>query len=51
MEITVLLFDNFGTLDVYGQVEVFGRVTEFYSAKFYSLEGGKVKTRMGGRLE
>ncbi len=38
MEVSVLLFENFETLDVFGPVEIFGKVTEHIS--FYSLHGG-----------
>lgn len=47
MNIAVLLFDNFETLDVYGPVEVFGRLTNLYTIRFYSLNGGEVKNRHG----
>lgn len=47
MNIAVLLFDNFETLDVYGPVEVFGRLTDLYTIKFYSLDGGQIKNRHG----
>jgi len=47
MTIAVLLFDDFETLDVYGPVEVFGRLTDLYTIKFYSLDGGQIKNRHG----
>jgi len=47
MNIAVLLFHDFETLDVYGPVEVFGRLEELYSMKFYSLNGGQIKNRHG----
>lgn len=47
MNIAVLLFDDFETLDVYGPVEVFGRLTDLYTIKFYSLDGGQIKNRHG----
>ncbi|MCE3228579.1 MAG: inhA [Bacteroidetes bacterium] len=40
--IAVLLFNDFETLDVFGPVEIFGRLTELYSIKFYSLNGGLI---------
>jgi putative intracellular protease/amidase len=39
MEIAVLLFEDFETLDVFGPVEVFGRLADLYSIQFYSLDG------------
>jgi len=47
MNVAVLLFDNFETLDVFGPVEIFGRLVELYSVKFCSLKGGQVKNRHG----
>ena len=47
MEIAVLLFDDFETLDVFGPVEIFGRLVELYSIKFYSQKGGQVKNGHG----
>lgn len=47
MEIAVLLFDEFETLDVFGPVEIFGRLNDLYSIKFYSLRGGSIKNKHG----
>jgi putative intracellular protease/amidase len=47
MKIAVLLFDNFETLDVYGPVEVFGRLVDLYTIKFYSLNGGQISNKHG----
>lgn len=47
MEIAVLLFDGFETLDVFGPVEIFGRLTDLYFVKFYSLNGGRIKNKHG----
>lgn len=47
MNVTVLLFNDFETLDVYGPVEVFGRLIDLYTIKFYSLNGGQIKNRHG----
>jgi len=44
-EIAFLLFDNYETLDVFGPAEIFGRLTDLYTLKFYSLEGGIVTNR------
>lgn len=38
--IAVLLFNDFETLDVFGPVEIFGRLSDLYTIKFYSLTGG-----------
>ncbi|WP_211316391.1 DJ-1/PfpI family protein [Niabella yanshanensis] len=46
----VLLFDDFETLDVFGPVEVFGRLTDLYTVQFYSLQGGQISNRHGVSL-
>ncbi len=47
MNLAVLLFDNFETLDVFGPVEVFGRQTDLCTIRFYSLNGGQVHNKEG----
>lgn len=47
MNLTVLLFDDFETLDVFGPVEIFGRLTEQFSIIFCSLDGGLIRNRHG----
>ncbi len=47
MNVAVLLFDNFETLDVFGPVEIFGRLTEKYQVSFYSLPGGLIGNAHG----
>ncbi|WP_222852078.1 DJ-1/PfpI family protein [Cyclobacterium plantarum] len=47
MEIAFLLFDNYETLDVFGPVEIFGRLTDLYTLKFYSLDGGIIENKHG----
>lgn len=48
MRVSILLFENFETLDVYGPVELFGRVPDHqYIIGFYSLTGGIIKNHHG----
>lgn len=47
MKVAVLLFEDFETLDVFGPVEIFGRLNEFYQISFYSLPGGLVRNSHG----
>ncbi len=47
MDIAFLLFDDYETLDVFGPVEIFGRLVDLYTLKFYSLDGGLIKNRHG----
>jgi len=47
MNVAVLLFNNFETLDVFGPVEIFGRLTEEYHVSFYSFVGGLIENTHG----
>jgi putative intracellular protease/amidase len=47
MNVTVLLFEDFETLDVFGPVEIFGRLKDNYQISFCSLLGGPVKNSHG----
>jgi len=47
MQVAVVLFDDFETLDVFGPVEIFGRLKADYQVSFYSLAGGPVKNDHG----
>lgn len=47
MKVAVLLFEDFETLDVFGPVEIFGRLVDLYSVRFYSLNGGQIKNKHG----
>ena len=47
MNVGVLLFENFETLDVFGPVEILGRLKDLYSIRFYSLSGGLIRNSHG----
>lgn len=47
MNVGVVLFHDFETLDVFGPVEILGRLTDHYSIQFYSLAGGLVRNQHG----
>lgn len=47
MKVAVLLFEEFETLDVFGPVEIFGRLNNDYQIKFYSLDGGDISNSHG----
>jgi putative intracellular protease/amidase len=47
MEIAILLFEDYETLDVFGPAEIFGRLVDLYTLKFYSLEAGLIGNRHG----
>jgi transcriptional regulator GlxA family with amidase domain len=48
--IGILLFNNFETLDVFGPVEIFGRLKDLYTIEFYSLEGGIVSSTQNVKM-
>lgn len=50
MNVAILLFDNFETLDVFGPVEILGRLKDFYTINFYSLLGGQIKNDHGVKI-
>lgn len=47
MQVAVLLFEEFETLDVFGPVEILGRLKNDYQIKFYSLVGGNISNSHG----
>jgi putative intracellular protease/amidase len=47
MNVAVLLFEDFETLDVFGPVEILGRLRQEYEVSFYSLAGGLVNNSHG----
>jgi putative intracellular protease/amidase len=47
MKVAILLFEDFETLDVFGPVEILGRLRDHYQISFYSLSGGLVKNNHG----
>ncbi len=47
MKVSVLLFNDFETLDVFGPVEILGRLKDLYQVSFYSHSGGLVTNSHG----
>lgn len=47
MNVGILMFEEFETLDVFGPVEILGRLKEDFKIKFYSLSGGEVSNSHG----
>jgi transcriptional regulator GlxA family with amidase domain len=41
-DIVTILYDDFETLDVFGPIEVLGRLPEHFNPCFYSMDGGTV---------
>jgi putative intracellular protease/amidase len=51
MEVAIILFDDFETLDVFGPVEILGRLKEHYQISFYSQQGGLVRNGHGVAID
>jgi transcriptional regulator GlxA family with amidase domain len=51
MKFNVILFDNFETLDVFGPVEVIGKLDQLYEIEFYSEKGGTVRSSQNVRVQ
>lgn len=49
MDINVLLFHDFETLDAFGPVEILGRITD-YHLHFISMNGGVIKSKQGTEI-
>ncbi|MEX2231124.1 MAG: DJ-1/PfpI family protein [Cyclobacteriaceae bacterium] len=47
MNAAILLFDGFETLDVFGPVEILGRIKDHYRVKFYSEKGNMISNDHG----
>jgi len=50
MNVNIMLFDNFETLDIFGPVEILFREKK-HVLKYYSLNGGVVTSAQGTRIE
>ncbi len=47
MDVAILLFREFETLDVFGPVEILGRLKDDYKIRFYSISGGNISNSHG----
>jgi putative intracellular protease/amidase len=50
MDLNILLFQDFETLDVFGPVEIFGLLKEEFNLKFYSANGGIIISNQGVKV-
>ncbi|WP_226001616.1 DJ-1/PfpI family protein [Paenibacillus sp. BJ-4] len=50
MDFNICLFDDFETLDVFGPVEIFGRLPEVYDLKYFSMDGGIIESRQKTKI-
>ena len=51
MNVAILLFDDFETLDVFGPVEILGRIRDQYNVSFYSQSGNMIGNHHGICIE
>ena len=51
MNVAILLFDGFETLDVFGPVEILGRIKDHYRIDFYSEHGGIIHNQHSIAIE
>ena len=51
MNVAVLLFEDFETLDVFGPVEILGRLKQHYQVSFHSISGGLVNNNHGVSIQ
>ncbi|MBP1640642.1 MAG: inhA [Bacteroidetes bacterium] len=51
MRVGILLFEDFETLDVFGPVEILGRLKEYYQVDFYSELGETVNNSHGVSID
>lgn len=49
--VDILLFDEFETLDVFGPVEILGRLPDIFKFNFISVNGGLVKSSQNVRVD
>ena len=49
MDVNILLFDDFETLDTFGAVEILGQVEE-YRLRYFSVNGGIVLSKQGTKI-
>ncbi|GBD80347.1 putative uncharacterized protein [Tetragenococcus halophilus subsp. halophilus] len=47
INVNFFVFEAFETLDLFGVVEIFGRLQDRYNLNYYSMEGGLVKSSQG----
>jgi putative intracellular protease/amidase len=51
MNFNVILFNEFETLDVFGPIEVVGKLEKYFRIEYYSQRGGVVRSSQNVRVE
>lgn len=50
INVNFLVFDDFESLDLFGVVEIFGRLPNIYTLNYYSMKGGLVKSSQNAEM-
>lgn len=50
MEVNILLYDDFDTMDAFGAAEVFGRAPEYFHINYLSIPGNIVNSMQGVKV-
>lgn len=51
MDFNIILFDDFESLDVFGPVEVIGKLEKHYTIRYFSQSGGLIKSSQNAKVE
>lgn len=51
MDFNIILFDGFESLDVFGPVEVIGKLEKHYTIRYFSQSGGLIKSSQNAKVE
>lgn len=50
MKVNIILFDDFETLDAFGPAQIFGKLPEYFSINYLSVNGGIVNSTQGVKV-
>ena len=50
MDVNIVLFDDFETLDAFGPAEVFGKLPEHFHLRYLSVSGDVINSTQGGKV-
>lgn len=51
LNFNVILFNDFESLDVFGPIEIIGKLNQFYKIEYYSEKGGIIRSNQNVRME
>jgi putative intracellular protease/amidase len=50
MNVNIILFDDFETLDAFGAAQIFGKAPEHFHINYFSMNGGIVNSVQGVKV-